>query len=65
MNNIHMPPHNKSAVNMFEVEERKKLVSRVDELKTPLVNVKNQLLMNHLSPACNASYEHCLIDPQN
>ena len=60
-----MPPHNKPNVNMLELEERKKLVSRGDELKTPLVDIKNQLLINQLSPICDASSEHCLIDPQD
>lgn len=65
MNNNTMPPHNKHVVNMLEVEKRKKLVSWVDELTTPLVDIKNQLLMNHLSLVCNAACEHCLIDRQN
>lgn len=49
---------------MMEEEEVKKLVSKVDDLKTPLFDIKKQLLMNKLSPSCDAACEHCLINPQ-
>lgn len=35
VNNNLMPPLNKLAVNMMEVEEGRRLVSRVGKLKTP------------------------------
>lgn len=36
----------------------------MDRLKTSLINVKKQLLMNKLSLGCDASCERCLINPQ-
>lgn len=33
-------------------------------MKIPLINVKEHLLMNGLSPGCNTASEHCLINPQ-
>lgn len=50
-----MPPYNKPTVNMLEEKEGMKLVSEVDELKTPLVDIKKQLLMNYLSSVCTAT----------
>lgn len=47
VNNNLMPPYKKPMVNMMEVEEGRKLLSRVDELKTLLVCIKKQLLMNN------------------
>lgn len=65
VNNNVLPPYNKPTVNMMEVEEGRKLVSQVDELKTPLVDINKQFLMNNLSPICNASCKCCLINPKN
>lgn len=64
VNNNHMPPHNKPTVKMMEEEEGKNLVSSVDKLKTLLINIKEQLLMNNLSFIYNASCERSLINPQ-
>lgn len=49
---------------MVKVEEGRRLVSRVDELKTPLIYVKNLLMMSNLFPVCDADCEHYLINPQ-
>lgn len=59
VNNNPMPSH---IVNMIEEVEKRKLVSKVDDLKTPLFDVKKQLLMNKLSPDCDDYCEHCLIN---
>lgn len=49
---------------MVEVEEKKKLASQVDELKTPLIDIKNLLMKSNLFPVCDVVCEHYLIDPQ-
>ncbi|XP_050919393.1 uncharacterized protein LOC127136926 [Lathyrus oleraceus] len=64
VNNNPMPQHKNPTVNMIEEVEGKKLVSKVDNLKTPLFDVKKKLLMNKLSPDCYAACECCLINPQ-
>lgn len=64
MNNNPILTYNKPAVNMMEVEEERKMVPRMDELKTPMIHIKKQLLMNRLSPICNASCERYLNNSQ-
>lgn len=64
VNNNPMPTHNKLAINMVEIDEGRRLVSWVDELKTLLVKIKEQLLTSSLFPVCDADCEHCLINPQ-
>ena len=44
VNNNLRPPHNKSAVNMVEFDNGRRLISCVDELKTPLIEIKNVLM---------------------
>lgn len=34
----------------------------MDDLKTPLFDVKKQLLLNELSPSCDGACEHCLMN---
>lgn len=63
VNNNPMPPHKKHTVIMVEEVEGKKLVSKMDDLKTPLFDVKKQLLMNELSPSRDAACERCLMNP--
>lgn len=59
-----MSPYNKPAVNMVEVKEGRRLVSRVDELKTHLIKIMEQLLATSLFPICDADYKHFLNNPQ-
>lgn len=59
-----MPPHNKHVVNIIEIYEKRRLVSRVDELKTPPIKIKEQLLKSSLFPVYDARCKHCLINPQ-
>lgn len=49
---------------MIEEAEGRKMVSNMDELKTPLFDAKKQLLMNKLSPDCDAACEYCLMNLQ-
>lgn len=39
-------------------------MSRMDELKTPLVDIKNALMKDNAFPICSNDCEHCLINPQ-
>lgn len=64
INNNIMPPHNKTNVNMVEMDNGRRLITYVDELKTPLVDIKNVLLESDLFPICTTTCEECLIDPQ-
>ncbi|XP_050889358.1 uncharacterized protein LOC127094581 [Lathyrus oleraceus] len=64
MNNNLMPPHNNASVNMMEADNGRKLTSCVDELKTPLIEIKNALMKNNVFPICGNYCEHCLINPQ-
>ncbi|XP_050877316.1 uncharacterized protein LOC127081075 [Lathyrus oleraceus] len=59
-----MPPHNNASVNMMEADNGRKLMSCVDELKTPLIEIKNPLMKNNVFPICGNYCEHCLINPQ-
>lgn len=64
VNNNPMSPYNKPTMNMIEVEEKKKLVSWVDRLKTPLIDIKNLLMKSNLFIVYDSNCEHCLINPQ-
>ncbi|XP_050919407.1 uncharacterized protein LOC127136940 [Lathyrus oleraceus] len=64
VNNNPMPPHNNTSVNMMEVDNERRLMSCVDELKTPLIEIKNALMKNNAFPFCGDDCEHCLINPQ-
>lgn len=55
-----MPPHANHAVSMVEKVEGKKIVSSVDELKTPLSDVKDKFLMNKIFLGCDIACEHFL-----
>ncbi|XP_050915939.1 uncharacterized protein LOC127131039 [Lathyrus oleraceus] len=59
-----MPPHNNVAANMMEVDNGRRLMSCVDELKTPLIEIKNALMKDNAFPICSNDCEHCLINPQ-
>ncbi|XP_050890983.1 uncharacterized protein LOC127096461 [Lathyrus oleraceus] len=39
-------------------------MSCVDELKTPLIEIKNALMRDNAFPICSNDCEHCLINPQ-
>ncbi|XP_050878617.1 uncharacterized protein LOC127082421 [Lathyrus oleraceus] len=64
VNNNLMPPHNNASVNMMEADNGRRLMSCVDELKTPLIEIKNALMKNNTFPICGNDCEHCLINPQ-
>lgn len=64
INNNPMPPHNKPTVNMAEIDNGRRIVSRVDELKTPLIKISNVLMKNDVFPVCSTTCEHCLNNPQ-
>lgn len=36
----------------------------MEDLKSPLIDIKNLLMKSHLFPICDANCEHCLINPQ-
>ncbi|XP_050919544.1 uncharacterized protein LOC127137099 [Lathyrus oleraceus] len=50
VNNNPMPPHNNAAVNMMEADNGRRLMSCVDELKTPLIEIKNALMRDNAFP---------------
>ncbi|XP_050919190.1 uncharacterized protein LOC127136700 [Lathyrus oleraceus] len=64
VNNNPMPHHNNASVNMMEADNGRRLMSCVDELKTPLIEIKNALMKNNTFPICGNDCEHCLINPQ-
>ncbi|XP_050883778.1 uncharacterized protein LOC127086990 [Lathyrus oleraceus] len=64
VNNNSMPPHNNAAVNMMEADNGRRLMSCMDELKTPLIEIKNALMRENAFPICSNDCEHCLINPQ-
>ncbi|XP_050877554.1 uncharacterized protein LOC127081325 [Lathyrus oleraceus] len=59
-----MPPHNNTAVNMMGAENGRRLMSCMDELKTPLIEIKNALMRDNAFPICSNDCENCLINPQ-
>ncbi|XP_050909405.1 uncharacterized protein LOC127123205 [Lathyrus oleraceus] len=64
VNNNLMPPHNNAVVNMMEADNGRRLMSCVDELKTPLIKIKNTLMRYNAFPICSNDCEHYLINPQ-
>lgn len=64
VNNNPMPPHKKSIVNMVEMYNGRRLLTFVDELKTPLIEIKNILMKNNAFPVGSTTCEDCLINPQ-
>lgn len=63
--NNHMPPHNKTNMNMVEMDNGRRLVAFVDELKTSFIEIKNMLIKSDAFPVCTTTCEQCLIDPQH
>ncbi|XP_050914741.1 uncharacterized protein LOC127129632 [Lathyrus oleraceus] len=64
VNNNLMPPHNNASVNMMEADNGRRLMSCVDELKTPLIEIKNALMKDNAFPICSNDCEHYMINPQ-
>lgn len=64
VNNNHMPPHNKANVNMVKLDDGRKVISSVSELKTPLIEIKHILMKSDVFSVCIDTCEHCLKDPQ-
>ncbi|XP_050889788.1 uncharacterized protein LOC127095092 [Lathyrus oleraceus] len=64
VSNNPMPPHNNAVVNMMEAGNGRRLMSCVDELKTPLIEIKNALMRDNAFPICSNDCEHCLINLQ-
>lgn len=64
VNNIPMPPHNKPNVNMVEMDNGRRLITFVDELKTPLIKINNMLMKSDAFLVCITTCEQCFIDPQ-
>ncbi|XP_050915175.1 uncharacterized protein LOC127130153 [Lathyrus oleraceus] len=56
VNNNSMPPHNNASVNMMEAENGRRLMSCVDELKTPLIEIKNALMRDNAFSICSNDY---------
>lgn len=63
INNNPMPPHNKTNVNMVEMNNGRRLIIFVDKLKTPLIKIKNVLIKSDVFPVYTTTCEQCLIDP--
>lgn len=59
-----MPPHNHTNVNMVKLDNKRKLITSVSELKTPLIEIKNVLMKNDTFPICATTCEYCLVNPQ-
>ncbi|XP_050909145.1 uncharacterized protein LOC127122914 [Lathyrus oleraceus] len=64
VNNNPMPPHNNAAVNMMEADNGRRLISCVDEFKTPPIEIKNVLIRDNSFPIYSNDCENCLINPQ-
>lgn len=64
INNNPMPPHNKTNVNMVELDSGRKVITSVNDLKTPLVEMKKILLRSDAFSVCAQSCEYCSKDPQ-
>lgn len=64
VNNNNMPPHDKSNVNMVEFDNGMKVITFVNDLKTPLVEIKNVLLRSDVFSVCAQTCEYFLKDPQ-
>lgn len=59
VNNNPIPRHNKPTVNTVEFDNRRRLMSRVEELKTRLIEIKNVLMKNDVFPIYSTTCEHC------
>ncbi|KAI5444251.1 hypothetical protein KIW84_012756 [Lathyrus oleraceus] len=63
-NNNHMPPHDKTNVNMVELDSGRKVITFVNDLKTPVLEIKNVLLRNDMFSVCAQTYEYYSKNPQ-
>ena len=45
-----MPQHNHTNVNMVEIDNGRKLITSANELKTPLIKLKNVLMKSDAFP---------------
>lgn len=63
VNNNPMPPHKNSTVNMVEMDNGRRLLTCVDELKTSLLEIKNVLMKSNAFIICTRTCEHYLINP--
>lgn len=59
-----MPPHVNHSVNIIEESIKHNLISKVDMMKTPLLVLKEQLLLKNVFPGCTSDCAHCLNNPQ-
>lgn len=57
-----MPPHAGPSISM--IEEENKVKHCVEEIRTSLAVVKEQLLMNEVHPGCDAECKDCLMNPR-
>lgn len=57
VNNNPMSPHNKMNVNMVEIDVRRRLITFINELKTPLIEIKNVLVKSDAFPVCTTTCE--------
>lgn len=64
VNNNPMPSHNKVNVNMVELDDGKKVITSVNDLKTPVIEIKHVLMKSDGFQVCTNTYEHCFKDPQ-
>lgn len=55
-----MPPHAGPSVSM--IEEEKKVMHCVEEIRTPLGIIKEHFLMNEVRPGCDAECEDCMMN---
>lgn len=49
---------------MVEMDNGRRLLTSVDELKNPLLEIKNMLMKNNEFPVCSTTCEDFLINPQ-
>lgn len=59
-----MPPHTSHPINMIQGSVEFNCISKVDMIKTSLLVVKEQLLLNNVFPRCTHDCTHCLNTPQ-
>lgn len=64
VNNNPMPPHDKTNVNMVELDREMKVITSVNDLKTPLLEIKNVLFRSDAFSVCAQTCEYCLKDSQ-
>lgn len=64
INNNLMPPHEQKIVNMVELDSGRKVITFVNDLETPLVEIKDILLRSDTFSIYAKSCEYCLKEPQ-